>query len=171
MSTTTKDRKEAKTHWKKNFNYEYLGAYSLPEGKEMIVTIKETKKEMVMGQKGKKEECFVCYFTDSDKPMVLNRTNCKIIEKLFNTPFVEEWKGQKIQLYATQVNAFGDMTEALRVRDFKPQIKPDNTEALELIKSSKTLEELRNNYTSLPKTLQGDSEVLKLKDSMKNLLQ
>lgn len=170
MSTTTQKRKEAKTHWKKNFNYDYLGSYSLPEGRELVVTIKETKREMVMGQKGKKEECFVCYFTDSEKPMILNRTNCKIIEKIYHTPFIEDWKGKKIQLYSTQVNAFGDITEALRIRDFVPQVKEDNTSALELLRSSKTLEELRVNYLTLPKTIQGDSEVLKLKDAMKTAL-
>jgi hypothetical protein len=170
METLTKSVKETKTHWKKNFNYDYMGSYSLPIGQELVVTIKETKKEKVVGQSGKKEECFVCYFTDSDKPMILNRTNCKIISKIYNTPFIEEWRGKKIQLYSAQVNAFGETTDALRVRDFIPVTKVDNTEALILIKSSQTLEQLRDNYTSLPKALQGDSEVLKLKDTLKTIL-
>ena len=32
------------THWKTQFNYDYLGAYSLPDGKDIILTIRETKK-------------------------------------------------------------------------------------------------------------------------------
>lgn len=32
------------THWKNQFNYDYLGVYSLPDGKDIILTIKETKK-------------------------------------------------------------------------------------------------------------------------------
>ena len=47
------------THWKTQFNYDYLGAYSLPDGKDIILTIRETKKEQVVGASGKKEECFV----------------------------------------------------------------------------------------------------------------
>ena len=37
------------THWKTQFNYDYLGAYSLPDGKDIILTIRETKKEQVVG--------------------------------------------------------------------------------------------------------------------------
>ena len=52
------------THWKTQFNYDYLGAYSLPDGKDIILTIRETKKEQVVGTSGKKEECFVAYQPD-----------------------------------------------------------------------------------------------------------
>ena len=54
------------THWKTQFNYDYLGAYSLPDGKDIILTIRETKKEQVVGASGKKEECFVAYFFEND---------------------------------------------------------------------------------------------------------
>ena len=60
------------THWKTQFNYDYLGAYSLPDGKDIILTIRETKKEQVVGTSGKKEECFVAYFFENVKPMILN---------------------------------------------------------------------------------------------------
>ena len=67
------------THWKNQFNYDYLGAYSLPDGKDIILTLKETKKEMVTGTNGQKSECFVAYFHENAKPMILNKTNCKTI--------------------------------------------------------------------------------------------
>lgn len=159
-----------KTHWKKNFNYDYMGAYSLPEGKDVIVTIKTMKKEMVTGPNNRKEECFVCYFTDSDKPMILNRTNCKTIERLYGSPFIEDWGGKKIQLYSASVKAFGDVTEALRVRDFKPEAKVDTTETIAKMKACKTLTELQKIYTSLPKAVQGYKEVLKLKEELKTTL-
>lgn len=156
-----------KTHWKKNFNYDYMGAYSLPDGKDVVVTIKSTRKEEVTGANGKKEECFVCYFTDSDKPMILNRTNCRAIEKLYGTGFVEDWPGKKIQLYAAKVKAFGDVTDALRVRDFKPSEKEDSSAALTAMNMCKTLEQLQKVYTGFPKSIQGQKEVLKLKDELK----
>jgi len=113
------------THWKKQFNYDYLGSYSLPDEKQVTLTIKETKKEMVMGSGGKKEECFVCYFVekyDWVKPMILNRTNCKIIEKVHNTPFIEEWSGKKICIGIDKnIKAFGDVVDALRVRLVVPK--------------------------------------------------
>lgn len=160
-------KKEEKTHWKKNFNYDYMGAYSLPEGKDVIVTIKETKKEMVKGVKGKKEECFICYFTDSEKPMILNRTNCKMIEKLYGTPFIEEWKDKKIQLYSAKVDVFGETTDGLRIRDFKPEDEPNNAEAVALLNSCKDLASLQKAYLSLSKMLQGNKDVIKLKDNLK----
>lgn len=160
-----------KTHWKKNFNYDYMGAYSLPDGKDVVVTIKETKKEMVIGANGKKEECFVCYFTDSDKPMILNRTNCRTIEKLYGTAFIEDWPGNKIQLYAASVKAFGDVTEALRIRDFKPQETTiDTSEIIKKMNECKTLLDLQQFYTSLPKNIQGHKDVIKLKDELKTKL-
>lgn len=33
------------THWKNQFNYDYLGAYSLSGGKDIVLTIKETKRK------------------------------------------------------------------------------------------------------------------------------
>ena len=101
------------THWKNQFNYDYLGAYSLPDGKDIILTLKETKKEMVTGSNGQKSECFVEYFHENAKPMILNKTNCKTIEKLFNTPNIEEWVNKQIQIGSTRINAFGEMTDCL----------------------------------------------------------
>lgn len=161
---------EEKTHWKKNFNYDYMGSYSLEEGNDVIVTIKETKKEVVKGPGGKKEECFVCYFTDSPKPMILNRTNCKIITKLYNTPYIEDWAGLKIQLYSAKVDAFGEKgVDALRIRDFKPE-KESNQAAIKSLELCKTLSQLQAMYRGLSKALQGDSEVIKLKDKLKKQL-
>ena len=109
------------THWKKNFNYDYLGTYSLPEGKDLILTIKSTETKKVTGPGGRKEDCFTCNFVEDQKPMILNRTNCKIISRIHKTSFVEEWQGKKIQLYSARVDAFGTMTDGLRIRDFLPK--------------------------------------------------
>ena len=109
-----------KTHWKKLTNPDYLGAYALEDGKDMIVTIKDVKQEIIPGQNGKKEECVVAYFEGDVKPMILNMTNLKAIEKALKTPFIEEWGGHNIQLYQELVSAFGTTTWALRVRDFEP---------------------------------------------------
>lgn len=159
---------EQKTHWKKQHNYNFLGAYSLPVGKDIVLTIKELKPEEIVGNNGKKEKGFVCHFEENQKPMILNKTNCKIIEKLYASPFIEDWIGKKIQLYVAQVSAFGTTTDALRVRDFKPEVqKIDNKEALKVISSSKTFSELQLNYNSLSKEMMADKEVLEKKDKMK----
>ena len=109
------------THWKKLINPDYLGAYSLDPGKDMVLTIKVVRKEMITGTDGKKEECIVCYWQEEQKPMILNVTNCKMIAKLLKTPYIERWAGHRIQIGAEVVSAFGEKVEALRVRKTLPE--------------------------------------------------
>ena len=156
-----------KHHWKKQFNYDYMGSYSLPDGKDIILTIKETRKEKVTGPGGKKEDCFVCYFVESDKPMILNRTNCKTIEKVFKAPFIEDWPGLRIQLGIDTVSAFGESVEALRIRNVKPApaVKVDYTEQHLILKSCTTLAELQKAYTAF--TREQATATLNTKDEMK----
>ena len=109
------------THWKKLTNPDYLGAYALEPGQDLIVTIKSVANEVVIGTDGKKETCSVMHFTENVKPLVLNATNSKTITKLLKTPYIEEWAGRKIQLYVEQgIKAFGDIVDAIRVRPFLP---------------------------------------------------
>jgi hypothetical protein len=159
-----------KHHWKKQFNYDYMGSYSLPDGKDVILTIKETRKEKVTGPGGKKEDCFVCYFVESDKPMILNRTNCKTIEKVFKAPFIEDWPGLRIQLGIDTVSAFGESVEALRIRNVKPApaVKVDYTEQHLILKSCTTLAELQKAYTAF--TREQAAATINTKDAMKKTL-
>lgn len=108
------------THWKTQFNYEWLGAYSLPDGKDIILTIKEMKRENVVGNNGKKENLLTAHFEENVKPMVVNKTNCKTMERLFKTPDIEQWIGKQIQVGATRVDAFGEQVDSLRIRKQLP---------------------------------------------------
>ena len=114
-----------KTHWKKLTNPNYIGSYALDPGEDRIVTIEKVVREMVKGADGKSEECTVAHLK-GEKPLILNKTNCKIITKVYGTPYIEEWSGKKIKLYVAQVKAFGDTVDALRIRQEVPvQKKPD----------------------------------------------
>ena len=109
------------THWKKLTNPNYLGAYSIEDGKDLILTIDRVINEMVTGTDGKKEECVVAYFRENVKPMILNTTNMKTISKVYGTPYIEDWHNKKIRVGIEKVKAFGEVVEALRVRKEKPQ--------------------------------------------------
>jgi len=111
---------ETLTHWKKLTNPDYLGAYALEPGQELILTIKSVSNETVTGTDGKKEVCSVIRFAENVKPMILNATNSKTITKLFKTPYIEKWVGRKIQIYVESVKAFGEVVDALRIRSFLP---------------------------------------------------
>ena len=111
----------SETHYKKLINPDYLGAYSLEPGQDMILTIKSVAKEMITGTGGKQEECIVCRWVEDQKPMILNVTNCKTISKMLKTPYVEKWAGHRVQIYATTTKFAGDTVECLRIRKDPPE--------------------------------------------------
>jgi hypothetical protein len=113
---------DQKTHWKKLSSPDYLGAYAPVEpGTDLTLTIATVTSEMVAGPDNKRESCIVLKFRENVKPMILNATNAKTIAKLYKSAFIEDWAGRKIQIYATEVKAFGEMVDALRIRPFVPQ--------------------------------------------------
>lgn len=111
------------THWKKLTNPNYLGAYSLENGQDIILTISYVRGEKVMGTDGKEDDCAVCHFAENVKPMVLNSTNMKTISKLYGSPYIEDWVGKKVQIGAEWVKAYGNIVEALRVRNIIPSFE------------------------------------------------
>ena len=112
---------QPKTHWKKMVNTNYIGAHDLQPGQELIVTIESISRENVKNQDGKEEQCVVMRIKGAKKPMILNKTNMRIITKLFGTPYIEDWSGRKVIIYAAKVRAFGEMIEALRIKNQLPQ--------------------------------------------------
>lgn len=116
----------SKTPWKKLVNPDYLGAYSLDDGNggytAIIASIAYVKVETVTGPDGKKEECPVAHFKERDlKPMILNATNMKVLEKLFKSKYIEDWANRKISIGVESVKAFGDVVDALRIKKTLPQ--------------------------------------------------
>ena len=110
------------THWKRLTNPDYLGAYSLEPGNDMTLTIKSVVREMVTGTDGKKEECTIIKFAEQVKPMICNNTNAKMIEKIYKTPYIEEWSGRAIQIYVEHGIKVGrETTDGLRIRPIIPK--------------------------------------------------
>jgi len=111
-----------KTHWKKTMNPNYLGAYALEPNQDMVVEITEVKTESVMNADGRNEECLVAHLKDQ-KPLIVNKTNAKAIAKVAGSNYIEDWKGKQIALYISNVKAFGELVEAIRVRTVPPKAK------------------------------------------------
>ena len=110
-----------KTHWKKLNNPDYLGAYALDPGQDLVLTIKKAGKESFTGTSGKKEEGLLIHFVENVKPMICNATNAKTITKVAGSPYLEDWEGVRISLYSQEVSAFGETVDALRVRPYAPK--------------------------------------------------
>lgn len=141
----------SKTHWKQLINPDYIGAYALAEGEDLTVTIDFVQQETVTGTGGKKEDCTVAHLV-GQKPMILNVTNSKSIAKLYG-PYIEDWAGKQITLYASTTKLAGETVECLRVRPKvaskqKPKITSDRlTKAIASIKSGEfTTDRLRANF-------------------------
>ena len=127
------------THWKRLNNPDYIGAYALEPGQDLVATIKTVKRELITGADGKKEECTVVYFAESTKPLILNTTNAKTIEKIYKTPYIEDWQGKRIQMFATPVKAFGDTVDALRIRPYVPK----SSQAEQIVKCADCSSEIK----------------------------
>lgn len=136
-----------KTHWKKLINPEYIGAYSLEAGKDLTVTIEKVVREMVTGDGGKKEECTVAYLK-GHKPLILNRTNSKTITKLYNSPYIEDWAGKQITLYATTTRVAGETVECLRIRPTLPKADELLQKVIKSVRAVKSRDELNKIWES-----------------------
>lgn len=141
-----------KTHWKLLINPDYIGAYALEEGQDLTVTIDWVQQETVTGTGGKKEECTVAHLV-GQKPMILNVTNSKMIAKLYG-PYIEDWAGKPITLYASTTKLAGETVECLRIRPKvvvkqPPKISAERfCKAVASIKAGEyTTDKLRANFT------------------------
>lgn len=140
-----------KTHWKQLVNPDYIGAYALPDGEDLVVTIDYVQLEVVKGTGGKEEQCSVAHLV-GQKPLILNMTNSKTIHKLYG-PYIEDWRGKQITLFASTTKLAGEMVECLRIRPAAPKKeKQPITEArfkkaIESIASGEyTVEKMRSSF-------------------------
>jgi hypothetical protein len=145
-----------KTHFKKLRNPNYIGSWDLADEngnfKDLTVTITGATKEMVHDGKGGQEECSVVYLKGL-KPMVANATNLKMIAKVTKSPYIEDWSGKQIILTVKQVKAFGEMHDAIRVKNEVP-VKPAMTSShanyalvVSAVKSGKTRQDIETKYS------------------------
>lgn len=110
------------THWKKLTNPKYLGAYAFDPGEEKVATIASVAEESIPKDNGEPETKLVAYFEEPDiKPLILNKTNMKAIEKAYETPYIEQWEGLAVILCVQKVSSFGgDIVDAVRIRPMMP---------------------------------------------------
>jgi hypothetical protein len=162
------------THWKKLTNPDYFGSHDLinPDGsyREITVKIKSVTIKEIVGDGGRKSQKNVLV-TYETKPIILNNINQRTIQKVLKTPFIEQWKDRQIVIGVdTNVKAFGDVTDALRVRNRVVNELPQSTYEAEMkaISEAKDLSELSALWNALDAG--GKAVCLTAKDSRKNEL-
>jgi len=120
----------AKTHWKLLADNNFLGSYSFnDEVKEITVTISKVESQEVTNPVGKKELCRVAFFEEEEvngveiKPLILNKTNCERIEKLYGTPYIEDWVGKRVIIMKTTTDFGTEKVDCLRIKLEVPPFK------------------------------------------------
>lgn len=160
-----------KTHWKKAFNKEFLGAHDLEDGEELKLVTKEVTVRKIKDPNGQEQERNVATFTNEKiKPLILNNEACRQMEGFAKSKYIQDWSGIAVQLYVQGgVKAFGDIVEAIRIRHSqprmeKPKLTPDSDKWAKAVESFKSadnkddqLKTIRKHYELSPE----DLEVLK----------
>jgi len=102
-----------------------MGAWSLPNGLDMIVTIARVEKATIKGERGREDVRPIVFFSEFKEPMVLNVTNGKTIHAILGSEYVEDWTGGKVTLYVAKNIRIGhgaETVDGLRVRPTAPKI-------------------------------------------------
>ena len=118
-------------HFKLLYPNDYLGAHDLA-GKDVTLTIRHLVVEDLKTERGTERKP-VMYFVETqkaaeksaspEKRLVLNKTNASTIAGMYGTE-TNDWKGKRITLCASIVDAFGQKKEAIRVRPVPPAARP-----------------------------------------------
>ena len=110
-----------KGDFRKFMDKSFLGAWDVPNGEDLVLTVDYVSKDDVQNEKGR-EKKMALHFKERDyKPMICNTTNAKAISKAYGSNDVENWENKKIGIYKATINAFGQSTECLRIRDYPPK--------------------------------------------------
>ena len=150
-------------HWRQNFkdSDKYLGAVDLWDDKKksyasVVVTIDKFFVDEMVGSMGKERKVFA-KLKEFNKPMVVNVTNFKRLQKLFETVEQDVYLGKPIALGVEKVSSPEGKVDALRFSSRPVQVAKKEKETLSddvlpkaiasLEKGSTTLDAILNKYS------------------------
>lgn len=97
----------------------FMKAEDFEEGEVRVLTIRNVEMEELGTNEKKKETKPVVSFRDHAKELVLNKTNAAAVAKLYGDDS-DDWIGKKIALHVMEVESFGDVVQAIRVKNKIP---------------------------------------------------
>lgn len=113
-----------KTHMNDLLPKPYLRPTDL-HGREVSITIKSWGTQEFYDQETRGQvEKGVIYFEKTEKYLIVNKTQLDQISKAVGSEYLEDWVGKKITLFATQVQAFGKMEDAIRIKKYVAPTAP-----------------------------------------------
>jgi hypothetical protein len=99
------------------FDRDYIGAWDLPG--DVVVTISAVEAGTIKGDKGRTSRKPIIRFKGKEKALLGNKTNCKIIARLYGTD-TDKWIGKDITLFPTTTEMGGETVDCIRVRPQAP---------------------------------------------------
>lgn len=106
--------------WRSMFDRDYIGAWDLPKGTDVAVTIARVEAGTLVAPGGRKSKKPVIHFEGKEKGFALNKTNAKAIAGMYGND-TSKWVGQRIAIYATQTSFGGETVDCIRVRPTPPK--------------------------------------------------
>ena len=107
-------------NYQKLYPSKYLSALDLDGMEQAVFKILSIRHEAIQNPEGGTEEKPVLRFEDTEKGLILNRTNADTIAGLYGSE-VESWTGKRITLFVEKdVHAFGKKWDVVRIRGQAP---------------------------------------------------
>ena len=113
--------KELTGDYRKYMDKSFLGAWDVPDGGDLVLTIDYVSQDEVQNEKGRQNKMTLHFIERDYKPMICNKTNAEAISNAYKSRRVEDWKNKKISIYKATISAFGSTQECLRIRDYAPK--------------------------------------------------
>lgn len=142
-----------------------------------ILTIKDAYYNTNVDVSGNKTDGYFIVFEENVKDMVVNSLNRKTISNIVKTNKnctavesrnIGNWVGQTIELtFDASVKMMGKVTGGIRVKPTSPIPNIDDKKGLELLNTSKTIQELQDNWKKLSSQEQKLPSINALKDKLK----
>lgn len=85
------------------------------QGRPVRVTIESVEVEEIKGDDGK-EKKLVAHFVGKDKSLILNRTNCELLEGITGSDDYMGWAGHAVVVYPTTTKFGSKTVPCLRIR-------------------------------------------------------
>lgn len=105
----------------KSDKWEFLEGWMLHGRKDVTLTIKGCIAGDVYNPKiNETKEQYQLLFEESDKKLILNKTNLKMCVKLFGGSETDEWLGRRIAVYGEWIKVGKDTVMGVRIRDKEP---------------------------------------------------
>lgn len=144
---------------------------------QCVLTIKDVYYDTKVDVSGDKKDGYFIIFEEPVKPFLVNSINRTTISKIYklkeNCTAVESrnignWIGLQIELTTDEnVKMMGKIVSGIRVKPTSPIPNVDDKKGIELLNSSKSLQELQDNWKKLSSQEQKLPSINALKDKLK----